>query len=104
MTTLWADIVYGCRMLLKRPGFTAAALLSLAIGIGANTTIIVGMILGVGGALAATRFLESELYEVSPTDPTTFVAVSAGLVVVAFLACVIPTRRALRVDPGEALR
>ena len=66
--------------------------------------IVLGVVLGVGGALAATRFLESELYEVSPTDPATFVAVSAGLVVVALLACVIPTRRALRVDPGEALR
>jgi len=49
MSTVWRDVVYGLRMLVRKPGFTAAAVLSLALGIGANTTvfsIINGTLLG----------------------------------------------------------
>ena len=63
-----------------------------------------GIGLGVAGALVLTRLLESLLYGVSPTDPFTFSAVIVTIAVVATIACYIPARRAMRVDPLEALK
>jgi len=63
-----------------------------------------GVAIGIGGALALTRFLRSLLFEIKPTDPMTFVGVAIALLVVALLACYIPARRAMRVDPMVALR
>ncbi len=64
----------------------------------------VGVVLGVAGAAAASRALRGMLYGVGPTDPLTFVATALLLAGVALLASYVPTRRALRVDPLEALR
>ncbi|HUF76859.1 MAG TPA: FtsX-like permease family protein, partial [Longimicrobiales bacterium] len=64
----------------------------------------VGLAVGVLGALALTRFLGAQLYEVGTTDLRTFVAVPLFLGAVALAACYIPARRATRVDPVEALR
>ena len=55
------------------------------------------------GAIVATRWLESMLFGVSPTDRATLVGVSLGLLVVALAACYGPARRATRVDPIRAL-
>ncbi|MDH3734896.1 MAG: ABC transporter permease [Gemmatimonadota bacterium] len=63
-----------------------------------------GLVAGVVVSLLATGWLASLLFEVSPTDPITYVAVSAVLAVVAFLACLLPALRATRVDPMIALR
>jgi len=63
-----------------------------------------GLALGVAGALALTRFISSELWEVESQDPATFATVSAILVAVALLASIVPTMRAVRVDPTIALR
>ena len=69
--------------------------LALAIG---------GVTLGVAGSLAATRLLETFLYDVRPTDPLTYTAVGMLLLAVAFVATYIPSGRAARVDPVVALR
>ena len=63
-----------------------------------------GTLAGLGGALVLTRFLRGLLFEIQPTDPATFVAVAILLTLVALLACYIPARRAMRVDPMVALR
>jgi len=66
--------------------------------------LLVGITIGIGGALALTRLLAAYLYAVRPTDPLTFAAVALLLLSVALLAVYIPARRAARVDPMVALR
>jgi putative ABC transport system permease protein len=67
-------------------------------------TTLLGLGLGVAGALAATRLLRSMLYQVSAFDATTFASVTAGLLAAALLATWVPARRATRVDLLIALR
>jgi ABC-type lipoprotein release transport system permease subunit len=62
------------------------------------------VLLGVLGAIAITRVTATMLYDVSPTDPLSFVGVSVFLIGVSALASYIPARRATRIDPLEALR
>jgi putative ABC transport system permease protein len=64
----------------------------------------VGLLVGIAGALALTRLMESLLFGVTTRDPLTFVAIAGLLSLVAMLACYIPAWRATRVDPLEALR
>jgi putative ABC transport system permease protein len=90
----------GIRMAL---GATSSSVMTLIVK-QALMLVAIGLILGIGGAYGLTRFIANELYGVKPTDPTTFIAVSSGLVVVAVLASLIPTRRAVSVDPTVALR
>ncbi len=66
--------------------------------------VFAGVAVGIAGALALTRLMSSLLYGVNASDPATFVSVSALLVGVALIACYIPARRVLQVDPIEVLR
>jgi putative ABC transport system permease protein len=65
--------------------------------------IAIGLGLGLAGSFVLTRVIQTALYGVTPTDPATFTGVSLLLILVALLACLIPTRRAVRVDPTVAL-
>ena len=180
MESLLKDIRYGIRALLKNPGFTAVAVLTLALGIGANAAIfsvvnavllrplkfrdpdrlvivweeasfagfprntpapgtyadwksqnssfedmalgaqggdvlrlvlkqglvlaLVGEVIGLVAAVAATRLMRGLLFGVTPTDTSTFIAVLGVLTTIALFACYIPARRATKVNPLDALR
>jgi predicted permease len=82
-----------------RPG----ELLTMVLGQGVMLAIA-GTLVGVGAALAVTRFAAGILYDVSPTDPVTFAAVALLLVAVTALACIVPARAAASVDPVDVLR
>jgi putative ABC transport system permease protein len=82
-----------------QPSAIRSLVLSQALWLG-----VAGLVIGVAGALAATRVLGSLLYGVSASDPATFGAVSAALFLVMLAAAYLPARRATRVDPMVALR
>ena len=70
----------------------------------ALTLAVIGVALGTGVALPLTRLLSGLLYEISPTDPATFVGVGALVAVVAAVAAWFPARRATRIDPATTIR
>jgi predicted permease len=90
----------GIRMAL---GAQRGDILRMVVDQGLKLTLI-GVGIGIIGALALMRFLTSLLYEVKPTDPLTFGAVSLILIDVAIASCYIPARRAAKLDPTVALR
>jgi putative ABC transport system permease protein len=84
-------------------GAQSGDVLKLVVGQGLRLTLI-GVVIGAAGAFVLTRWLANLLFEVTPTDPLTFSAVSVLLIVVALLACFLPAWRATKVDPLVALR
>ena len=90
----------GVRMALgARPGTVIRAILKEA-----TMLTVAGLLLGALGALALGRALRSLLYETAPSDPATFAGVATLLIGVALAACLLPARRAARVDPMVVLR
>ena len=90
----------GIRMAL---GATMSDVLKLVLKNG-MLLVLLGALLGLAGAYAITRVMSNLLFEVAPTDLTTFAGVPLVLLAVALLACLIPARRATKVDPLVALR
>ena len=90
----------GVRMAL---GATPRSVVDLVVRHGAKLAGL-GLLLGLGAALGLTRLLQSSLYEVSPFDPVSFLAVALVLGGIGALACWLPARRATRIDPVIALR
>lgn len=90
----------GVRMAL---GAQSSDVLKLVVGQGMVITIF-GIVVGLISAFALTHLMSSLLYEVSATDPATFIMAAAFLLIVALLATFIPARRATRIDPISALR
>jgi putative ABC transport system permease protein len=96
----WRTQEIGIRMAL---GANRTDVLRMVVRQGMTMTAI-GLALGLIGVFALSRVMVGLLYGVSPTDPLTYTGVSIVLLVVALLACLIPARRATRVDPIVALR
>ena len=90
----------GLRMAL---GARTGDILRLVFGHGLSV-IGTGLVAGLLGAYAVTRILSASLYQISPTDHFTFVTVAVLLTVSALIACYLPTRSAIKVDPIVALR
>jgi len=90
----------GIRMAL---GAQRRDVLGLVVGQGMRLALL-GVGIGLAAGLAVSRVLQTLLFEIKPTDPLTFTAVSLALIAVALLACWLPARRAAKVDPMEALR
>jgi len=90
----------GIRMAL---GATLRDVLRLIVDDGMRL-VIIGLVLGLAGAFALTRVFASLLLGVGTTDPLTFIGVPSLLIIVALLACLIPARRATKVNPLRALR
>ena len=90
----------GIRMALgAKPGDVLAMILRQGM-----TLVMAGLVVGMISALALTGMMKSLLFQVEPNDPVTFAGVSAVLGTVALMACYVPARRALRIDPLRALR
>lgn len=84
-------------------GATSGNQIAMVLRQGMTLTAI-GIVVGIGAALASSRVLSSMLYNISPLDPATYALVTVALVSVALLACWLPARRASRTSPLEALK
>jgi putative ABC transport system permease protein len=66
--------------------------------------VVVGLMLGLAASFWTSRLLQSQLFDISPTDRVTYALVAGGVILVSLIACAVPATRALRVNPIVALR
>jgi len=90
----------GIRMAL---GAQRSSVLNLVLRQGVVLAVI-GIVFGLAGAWGASRFLASQLFGITPTDPATYVVIAVSMTVVALIAAYVPARRATAIDPVDALR
>ena len=103
VTAVAALVLTGCGRN-SDTGTTPGASNGGAAAAGFPANAVIGVALGTGVALPLTRLLSDLLYEISPTDPVTFVGVGALVAVVAAVAAWFPARRAMRIDPATTIR
>ena len=84
-------------------GAVPSAVIRLVVGVGLRLAAV-GVVLGLAIAMATARVLGSMIYAVSPADPLTFATTALLVTAIALIASYVPARRALRIDPAEALR
>ena len=94
-----ADLKYAIRMLIKTPAF---AVIKLVTGQGLRL-IVIGLVIGFAGSYFLTKLMASSI-EVSAHDPYSFAIVGVLLFTVGLIACYLPARSAMRLDPIKALR
>jgi ABC-type antimicrobial peptide transport system permease subunit len=106
---LYSVLAYSVRRRVREIGVRMALgaqrmdVIRMILGQGVRLALI-GVAIGVVAAFVLTRLMASQLFQVSATDPLTFIGVAGMLVLVAIAACYIPARRASKVDPMVALR
>ncbi len=104
MRALLQDIRYAVRTLRTAPGFLAARFDAMAAYTMTSRSRLVAAAAGSIASAWATRALQSLLFEVAPTDPLVLGVAAIALFAVAVAACIVPARKAARVDPVTALR
>jgi putative ABC transport system permease protein len=106
---LYGVVAYGVSQRTREVGLRMAIgaqpsdVLRMIVGGGMKVAAI-GVVIGIAASMALARFIESMLFEVAPFDITSYLVTATTLLVVAALACYVPARRAMRVDPTVALQ
>ena len=106
---LYGVVAYGVNQRTREIGVRVALgaepkrIVGMVLG-GGLRLAVTGVVIGAATAVAMVRVIESMLYDVRPVDPLTFGAVSLLVILVALVACYVPARRALRIEPAEAIR
>jgi putative ABC transport system permease protein len=109
MVGIYGVVAYGVQQRRREIGIrlalgaTRERVLTMVLSDGLRL-VAVGIVLGLFGALTLTRLLEKLLFEVGPRDPVTFTIVPVALMIAAALACLLPARKAARLNPVETIR